>query len=192
MNARLRYSQRKQAAIKRPHERRRPADEKIEVVKGKHLFQQIYIDSAAAVVVTALDILGAGLAVADVDANIFVLPGEAANVGTHGVLTAIAGAVNEPYRSRRFALDDRVEHADHRREAHAAADEHDRPFAIAIEMKFAACGANAKRGSNPHLIVQVVRRDPGREAGVIRRSKLALDAHAILFRIWTVGQRVGA
>ena len=51
---------------------------------------------ASAFIVAALSILQPRLAVADVNVDLVVLHSQTPNMGSHGMLTAIARAVHEP------------------------------------------------------------------------------------------------
>ena len=108
-----------------------------------------------AVVLASLDIFRAGLAVADMDSDILVFGGNLAHMLAHGVVDAVAGAMDKPGRPSLAGVDDGIEHADHRRQTNPAAEQNNRAFRLRIEKKIAARGSHLQAGAGFDDVMKV-------------------------------------
>ncbi len=148
------------------------------------------IDAAAMLVVAHRHVLGLRIAEADPQMEVRVCRGEGFEPGLHDHLVAIAHAVEQPYFAPGLLRQGPFEHAQHRRDADAAADQHHRGIA-AVDMEMPGRRANLQQAADLDMVVEVVRGSPAR-VRTVRRCRYPLDRYAITVGAWRVGKRVAA
>ena len=84
----------------------------------------------ARVVLGAQQVVGAGIGVPDMDVGVRQPRDEGPRLPGEYVLGSVAGAVQPPDVARRALLVQRVQHGEHRCDADAGAQQHDRPCAV--------------------------------------------------------------
>ena len=104
----------------------------------------------------------------------------------HGVNPPVQGTVDEPSRALGRLRRDALQHADHRRQADAAADQNHRLGALPVEEEVARGCGDLQHSSGLRFRVQPVRD----EAGRMRRCGLALDGDAVGAIVRCAGDRV--
>ena len=87
--------------------------------------------------------------------------------GLEGMLAAVAQPVVEMHHALRLCGQAPAQHAHHRRDADAAADQHHRHARIGVDEEVSGRRLHAQDVADLHMIVEVAGRQAGRELGVI-------------------------
>src|SRR6266702_2639974 len=104
---------------------------------------------------------------------------------THGMHRAVASTVDKYHLPLRI-LYGLLEHADHRRQPHASADQHDRRAGAHIDMETAIWRGQPDLVSDVDMIVQ----QAGDVAWRVRAAALAFDRDAVAASVWHIREAV--
>ena len=144
-------------------------------------------------IIFALDILLARLAVTNMQMNVFVFRREFFEFGFVDVFAPVADAEEKPRLALRAARGNGVGHAQHRRDADAAGDEHDRIRLRHVEEEMAGRRLDVEDVAFLHAVVKKTGTRARRHVRFVRRRFFPFDRDAIIiFLMRTFGKRVAA
>src|SRR5262249_35587705 len=147
------------------HEGRRTAEEEIEIVRWEYAFEQIYAHAFGMMVILAQFVVRCRTAVADVHVDVWMLAAQFFELFLLDVVTSIARPKEKPHFPFGSGFRDGVSHAEHRRDPHAARDQHDRPRLGHVQVEIAGWCFDVEDVAFANLVAEKARRDAGRSAG---------------------------
>jgi hypothetical protein len=109
-----------------------------------------------------------------------------------GMFAAVAQAVVEVNRTLWLPGRAPKQHAHHRCDADAPADQHCGHVRVGVDEEVPGWGLGAQDVTDLHVIVEVVRRQAGCVPGVIGWRRHALDRHPVVRRVGPIRKRVAA
>ena len=193
VNVLVRHAPRFEAVGEALHERAAAAEVILEIVRRQQLLEQLDAHAAFVLVVAAFDIVRTGFAVGDVQMNVFIFRRQLFQLGLVDVLAPVAHAEEEPHLALRTAGSDGAGHAQHRRDADAAGDEHHGIGPRQIQAKMARGRLDVEDVAFRDGVAKITGSRARRQIGFVRRRLFLFDGDAVIvLPVRAVGKRVAA
>ena len=176
----------------RLHHRRRSAHVELVAAVRQRAPQEVDVHVSLVLEIAAEAVFRVRAAVHDVEPQSRMSGSQGFELGLVRMLAAVAKPIEEMQRALRLMGQAPTQHAHHRRDTDATADQHGGHRGVGVDEEVARGRLHAQNVTHLHLVMKVVRRDSRLELGMIRRRRHPLDRHAIVRGIGTIGQRVAA